>query len=183
MLPSEHTHWLVDLLLLPQQLFLHQVYHMLEGFLHGQQYQECRIYLDKAFNHMCLLFCLLHKVLYLCRAGTTTWLVKGVQGPAYLYISVCPGLCFSLLLWGYPVIEFDLSGIISLHEWLQGLYRFANFLGKKKIEFDMVFRSSAVLQKCYSIHNSFGSLREALGNSSLLGGIVNFVVWLICLDK
>lgn len=100
MLPLEHTHWL-DLLLLPQQLFLHQVYHMLEGFLHGQQYQECRIYLDKDFNLMCLLFCLLRKVLYLCRAGTTTWLVKDAECPVYPYISWLPWSLFFLfsVIW------------------------------------------------------------------------------------
>ena len=101
MLLLEHIPWLD---LLPQQLSLRQVCHMLEGFLHGQQYLECHIYLGKVFNLMCLLLCLLHKALYPCRAGTTTWLVKDVDCPVYLYI--CFGLCLHSVLfcrWIRPV--------------------------------------------------------------------------------
>lgn len=127
MLPLEHTLWLD---LLPQQLFLHQVYHM-EGFLHGQ-HRECRIYLGWVFNLICLLFCLLHKALYLCRAGTTTWLVKDVE-----YICIC------CLLWSYffifhtVVIWFMSLNLVLTSNFLcmnhcKGSYRCANYFEKKK---------------------------------------------------
>lgn len=71
-LPLELTRRLLPL---PPQLLLHQVFHMLAAFLHGR-FRECRIYLDRAFNLMCLLLCLLHKALCLRWAGATTWLVR-----------------------------------------------------------------------------------------------------------
>ena len=91
---------------LPPQLFLHQVFHMLVGFLHGQC-RECHIYLDRPFNLMCLLFCLLHKALCLRWAGATTWLVKNCW-MSCLYLRL---LCFWMLTHIYWLTWYGLKAI------------------------------------------------------------------------